>query len=429
MRFRYAVLHLFLIASVAASAVSVSGQDEGGKDEERLEFTAGGKEFRKRPDGTFLNRYYRGVVTRHLDARLEANEGVYDSRLGEVRFYGNAAFEDSVRRLFADTLIYYEKLHEAYAVGNVRVTEGDRKLTADTVYYQKDIRYIKASGNVWVHDDSTNSTIRGTIAEFNDSTGYGLVVGEPFLKKIDDDGSVMTVSCRDTLELLERQQIIRLWRDIVAVKDSMTLSCSDTLEIYDSNNTVRLWKNVMAVRDSMTAISQAAVYDDSTETLILTGKPRIRYAVADTRDEAPSELQTVSVATGDSIRVTVRDRKIAGAQIVGSAASTTTSVDTTGTLFDRSIIESLSMRLEMKDDFISRISAEGTAQSYYHRNYAEDGKILLNDASGDTLTFYFDRGSMSEMRIFGFGGGLGKGKYYDYEVEKPVAANDSSETR
>lgn len=408
-----------------ASMAAVFGQDDGQEQESRLVFQAGSKEFKKNSDGTFVNRFFKGVTTRHQDAVLAAEEGVYESGPGEIRFYGGATFEDSLRSLFADTLIYHEHTHEALAIGNVRVYEGDRSLLADRVFYQKDVRHIRADGTVTVHDDSSRATIHGMMAEFNDSTGYGLIAGEPFLEKIDDDGSVMTVTCGDTLELFENERLIRLWNNVVAIMDSMTLSCADTMEIDDIEKTVRLWRDVVALRDSLTGNAAFALYDDESERLTLTGDPTIRYAVVDTRDEADSELHTVSVVTGDTVHVSISDRKIIGAVIAGSATSTTSAVDSAGALFDRSIIESASMTLEMTDDHISRIIAGGTAQSYYHRNGTDDEKMFVNQASGDTLMFYFDAGKLAEMTIFGYGGGLGKGQYYDYEERDSTAVDVS----
>ena len=199
MRFRFNIMWLMITLSVCASAAVVFGQAEKEEGESKLQFTAGSKIFKRRPDGTFTNRFYNGVETRHLDAFLKAIEGIYDSKTGEISFYGETAFRDSVRELYADTLIYNENTREALASGSVRVTEGGRTLLADRVMYLKDISYINASGNVIVEDDSTHSTIIGMSAEFNDSTGYGLIIGNPFLKKIDDDGTVMTVTCEDTL--------------------------------------------------------------------------------------------------------------------------------------------------------------------------------------------------------------------------------------
>lgn len=428
MRQRLIILTLWSVFTAVVSTVVVYGQNEESGKESKLTFEAGSNFYHQNPDGSFINRLYKGVTAWHLDAELRAEEGAYLSDLNdvrEIRFYGGAAFKDSVRNLNADTLIYYENSREALAIGNVLVTEGGRRLRADRVSYLKDIRVIRASGTVNVEDDSTRSTITGKEAVFNDSTGYGLIIGEPFLKKVEDNESIITVACRDSLEIFKNEKIIRLWNNVVATKDNLTMSCSDTLEIHDNEKSVKLWNNVVAVQDSLTANADHALYEDATETLTLTGSPGIQYVVTGTRDEALSTIRTVSIVNGDSVIVFIHDKKITDVRIIGSAVSTTTSTDTTGTLFDRSIIESTTMRLEMKDDFISLVSAEGTAKSYYHRNYKDEKKMFVNDASGDTLTFYFDRGKVAEMRIYGFGGGLGKGKYYDYEQEKTTVSDST----
>ena len=431
MRSRIQVLPALALFSLILWTASGYGQDEQEKKTSTLTFEAGSNIFKRNPDDSFINRLYRGVTAWHLDAELTADEGVYMSDVDDIRqirFYGSAAFRDSVRHLNADTLIYFEDTREARAIGNVTVTEGGRTLRADHVRYLKDLRYIEATGSVTVNDDSTRSTITGEKAVFNDSTGYGLIIGDPYIEKEDEDGNIMTVTCQDSLELFQEDRIARLWNNVTAFRDSLSLSCSDTLEIADREQTVRLWHNVTAKNDSLTALSDHALYSYETEALTLTGNPEIRYAITDTREDASSELRTTSVVAGDSVRVFIHDRKVSGAEVIGSATGTTTSVDTTGTIFDQSVIESADMRLEMEDGFISLVSAEGTARSYYHRNYADDGKMFVNDAVGDTLTFYFDRGKITEMKIFGFGGGLGKGIYYNYEEEESPAESDSTRT-
>jgi len=435
MRMRLKIFGVLVAGLLLVCFAFARGEETGGDEDrpEPLTFEAGSNRFRKNPDGSFVNRLYNGVKAWHLDAELTADEGVYESDADdrrEIRFYGGASFRDSLRRLTADTLVYYEDTRRAVAVGGVLVVEGGRTLVADRVEYRKAGSEIVASGAVNVYDDSTRSRVTGETASFNDSTGYGLIVGEPFLRKDDEDGGVMTVSCRDSLEIFEKERLIRLWRDVVAFKDSIMMSCSDTLVIDDLAGTIRLWTNVLAVQDSLSATADFAVYHDSTETLTLTGTPSIRYAVMDTRDEAESTLHTVSVVTGDTVRVVIHDKKITGAEVIGNAVSATTSIDSSGVLFDRSVIESARMRMTIENDFISQVSAEGTAVSYYHRNYKTDDRMIVNEAAGDTLTFSFDRGELTEMKIFGFGGGLGKGTYFNYEPEKaqPDSAKAAGET-
>ena len=419
----FAVIIMFL---TIAWAVAAQGQNENDEEKSSLFYSADGGTRVESVDGSIMKKLLGGVHAWHGDATLEANEGVYFSKPSEIRFYGQAVFKDSIRQLNADTLIYFEKTREAHAIGNVKVTEGGRLLLSDRVRYQKNIRYLDAAGGVTVLDDSTRSFIQGMEAAFDDSTGHGIISGKPFLRREEENGSIITVTCSDTLEILRDENIYRLWKNIVATRDNLTMTCSDTLDILQDENTIRLWKNVVVTQDSLTALSEQAVFNDSTETLILPGKPEIQYIVTGTREDVLSPLTTLSIVTGDTVRVKIHERKISGAEIIGSAISTTTSTDTTGTFYDRSIIESAVMRLAMEDDYISSISAEGTARSYYHRNYSEDENMFVNVATGDTLTFSFERGNITTMKIYGYGGGIGKGRYYDYEREEISAMSDST---
>jgi len=408
------------------SALSFAVEDGSGEDESVLKFEAGGKEFRDEGD-YFINRFYDYVTAWHRGSVLKAREGIYHSGTGDISFYGETSFRDSLRQVFADTLLYNENSHEALALGNVRVIEGDRTLIADRLRYNKDMKFIIASGSVYINDDSTRAVLQGESAEFSDSTGVGYITGNPRLEKLDDNDMLMTVACEDTILFLENERIIMLWNNVVAVRDSMKLSCADTLEIRELDNSIRLWNDVVATKDSLTAWSTFAAWNDSSETLVMSGEPKIEYRVNDSREGAPSALTTVNTVAGDTIRVSISERKIQGTTITGSVKSVTASTDSSGATYDKSVIESAVMRLVMEDDTISMISAEGTAQSYYYRNATAEESRFVNSASGDTLSFFFDKGALSEMKIYGYGGSPGAGKYLNYEPFVESAASDSTQ--
>ncbi len=397
-------LAVLLIMSAVLCGVAVSGQNDdtsgsGDEDRQKLKFKAPRFAFKSLEEMNIIN--YSGDSSRQVrawqeDIELVANEAVYNSKLGEARFLGSASFKDSLRELTADTLIYFTKTREALAIGNVIVTEESRLFRAGKVRYSKALRLIEAFGSVYVHDDSVRSTITGTNAVFNDSTKYGIVSGFPVLIREDEIGKIIVITCDDTLEIDREQKIIRLWENVVMTKDSLTVS------------------------------STQAVYDDVTETVILTGSPVSRLAAYHFPDDAASELKMVSKVTGDSMRVFLSDRKVTGVEVVGSAHSTTVSTDTSGALYDRSIIDSAVMRVKMDNDLISLVTAEGTASSYYHRAVIEgNDEMFVNEAWGDTIYFFFDEGTVSQMRITGFGETGAQGKYYGFTPAPEPADEDS----
>ncbi len=323
-------LAVLLIMSAVLCGVAVSGQVDdtsgsGDEDRQKLKFKAPRFAFKSLEEMNII--HYSGDSSRPVrawqeDIELEANEAVFNSKLEEARFLGSASFKDSLRELTADTLIYFTKTREALAIGNVIVTEKDRLFRAGKVRYSKALRLIEAFGSVYVHDDSVRSTITGTNAVFNDSTKYGIVSGFPVLIREDEIGKIIVITCDDTLEIDREQKIIRLWENVVMTKDSLTVS------------------------------STQAVYDDVSETFILTGSPVSRLAAYHFPDDAASELKMVSMVTGDSMRVFLSDRKVTGMEVIGSAHSTTASTDTTGTRYDRSSIDSAVMRVKMDNDRI-----------------------------------------------------------------------------
>ena len=390
---------IILVIAALLSAAAVTGQ-VGGKAEkqavgEPLRFRAPRTEY-EYGDSAFVKSYSGGVFAWQRDVEVEADEAMYLSDEAEARFYGNTTFRDSIRRLSADTLIYYYKINEALAIGNVVVTENNRFFKSGRVRYRKDQSYITAENSVYVRDDSVNSIMKGDAAVFNDSTGYGLITGYPVLVREDEDGEIIMVTCDDSLEIFRDKRIMRLRNNVVVTSDSLRIT------------------------------SERAEYDDSLEVITLTGKPEARNVLFHRPNDANSEIKTLSTVSGDSMWVYLKERQVSGVDVIGSAHSTTLSADSTGAVYDESIISSSAMRLLMSDRKISRISAEGTAQSYYHKAMQDDDNMIVNEATGDTIYFFFDVGKITHMRITGAGGAGAKGTYYGFKPESPPAEDDST---
>ncbi len=388
-------LTYFIVVTLLVWVTAVIGQDDDNR-KNGLSFLAGSTEFKNMPDGTIIKTYYNGVKawTKNRDSDIESDVALFNSLLGETRFYGSASFRDSTRYLNADTLIYYDKSGEIIAIGNVLITEKDRTIRAERVRYEKKLRLVHVTDGVKIRDDSLRVTITGAKAVFNDSTNYGLIIGTPVLVKEDAKGSYITVSCEDTLEIVKEKRV------------------------------VRLWNNVEFVQDSLKAFSGRAVYDDSSEVVILTDKPQVHHVMYEKNTDALSELRAESYITGDTIKISLRERKVNAVDVSGNATSSTVWTDSTDTVFSRNLLESAKMSLLMDGDYISTITAEGTASSYYFKNPAADEKMFVNEATGDTLRFYYTDGKITHLRISGYGGSGAKGKYYEFSP----AEDDSVET-
>jgi len=376
---------------LGALANGSGAQDE---TEERVRdtllFEAGSTQFENRPDGTIVKRFYNSVRawTRKRDSDLSSNEAIYRSWTGETRFYGAAAFRDSIRYLYADTLIYRDMSEELVAIGNVKAIEKDRMFRTKHVRYDIRNRMVYATDGIMVRDDSLNVLITGREAVFNDSTGYGLIIGNPVMVKEDEKGTIMTVTARDTLEIVKADRLMRIWNDVVVTQDSMRVTAGH------------------------------AVYDDSTETVVMTVTPRAYHVMFEHDKDALSELRVESRLSGDSIRVFLRDRKVSSIDVLGKASSISVWTDSTDAVFSRSILESMNMSMLMDGDYVSRITAEGRASSYYFKNPATEEKMYVNEATGDTLYFYYNAGKIEQLRISGYGGGGAKGRYYEFSRKK-----------
>lgn len=338
-------------------------------------------------------RFLGGVAADQQDVHLQADEALYETETGDIRFIGGTMLRDSVRTVTADTLLYNHRDRVAVASGNVIVNETGRLFRSDRIRYEKDLRMLMADGHIYVSDDSLMSTITGMTALFNDSTNYGVIAGKPVLTRRDGDAL-------------------------------MTMTGEDTLEVDRPGGLIRIWNDVIMKRDSITVTAQSAVYIDSTETVLLMGSPEAEIAMWTDPTEDRPRLRRIGTVIGDTIRIGMADKQITGVNVTGGAVNTIAAHDSTGALYDRSVIESVTMHMEMTGDIVTLVTAEGTAQSYYHRAQTDDGQMFINEAEGDTIIFFFDEGHVDHMRITGKGGSGARGAYHELS---PLAQNEETE--
>ena len=388
-------LKLFLCAALVLCAVTVMGQND-----DRIEFQADSTSTEFIDGGGVIKRYTGNVIARSADMELKADEAIYDSKLNLTRLYGNTSLRDSVRTLYADTLIYYDRIRRAIARGHVRGFERSRSILAGQVVYERNHRLLTGTGGVTVRDDSVRSSATGMSMVLNDSTRNGLVIGMPSLVREDKQGRIMT------------------------------LTAADTLRIFNRERTAEIWNTVAVKKDSMTMHSSRAFYADITEQVTLIGKPVIENIMHGTGDEDNTSIRITSVVTGDTIFVYLKDRALSAVRILGNATGTTNAVDSAGAVYYRSVLESRDMRMDMNNNQVTLITAEGTANSYYMHSATKTGRnMFVNTARGDTIRLVFENGGIYDMRIRGLNGGDAVGKYYEYTPSKTAADSVKDEKK
>ncbi len=182
-RARKLVLTGAILSIAALFSVGRENENEAQENQqtEGLIITADRTESKLLEDGSFYKRYAGNVHarTQSRDADVSADVAEYDSRTGEVRFYGKSEFRDSTRFLSADTVVYRELDAELDASGHVRINEVGRVISADRVRYLRSQKTIALTGSVAIRDDSLAATITGEQAVFNDLTGQALISGNP----------------------------------------------------------------------------------------------------------------------------------------------------------------------------------------------------------------------------------------------------------
>lgn len=268
------------------------------------------------------------VVIVDRDARLEAPYGWYDRRNGS-----------------------------AYLGGGVDGREKEQRMRSDEAFYVRDSLLVKARGHVRGWDDSARVELGAQRIDFDRGTKVAVATGEPKLLSRDADGALTTLTARllrvnsraRTAEAVDSVEVVR---DTLRVRadhaffddstgygllvgsprawDNETAVTGDTLELLTvqrklqrvvvRGNAVMDYAAVRAANAGETSRLTGRQVDvfvtqNRIDSLLAIGAAQNEYAAPRT----PGKTQERNLANGDSIMVWFKDRKVDRARVVGDA--------------------------------------------------------------------------------------------------------------
>lgn len=254
-----------------------------------------------------------GVTGREKKQRLVAREATYDRDSMIVRARGDVQGFDEENKveLGASAIDFFRQTKLAVATGDpvMRSRDDDGKLT---VLHARELRVnsltkmAEAIDSVLVERDTLRA--RADHAVFNDSTGHGLFLGSP---RAWDTETVVT---GDTLETLAENRKLRL----VIVRGNATMDYAG-IRATTVGETSRLTGRRVDVY----------VATDRIDSLMAIGQAVNAYASPD----KPGKTRERNQASGDTITVYFKDKKVDRARVTGSAVGEyRAAVDSTDTL-------------------------------------------------------------------------------------------------
>lgn len=284
---------------------------------------------------------------------------------------GRVVIVDKDARLEAPFGWYDRVSGAAYLGGGVSGREKQQRLQADEAHYLRDSLLVKARGHVRGFDDENKVELAAQRIDFWRRTKVAIATGDPEMRTTDDDGAVTTLRAL-LLRVDSEAKVAEAIDSVLVVRDTMRVRADRA--IFDDRSGrgfltghPRAWDNeTVVVGDTLETVAEerklkqvivrgAATMDyagrretNAGETSRLTGQ-RVDVFVTQNRIDSllalgsarneytaasrPGRTQERNLATGDSILVWFKNRKVDRARVVGHAQGEYRSpVDETDTL-------------------------------------------------------------------------------------------------
>ena len=299
--------------------------------------------------------------------RLYADQATYDQATEQAKLVGQVVAQDSTATLSASEMTYWRMEKKALGTGEVSFEDRGSQLKADQITYFGEAKRGIAQGHVVLSDSANRVTVSGDYAEYLVEEQSGWVTGAPELIRTEAKGTRITIVTAERMEFYSKQQ-----KSIAK-------------------------ENVHIVRGKLEAFCDEATYFETENRFVLSGKPE-----ATQMTEKDSVAQYKNEMKGDRIEILFRENDVTEIIVSGTAQGISTRSDDMQSPPQVSTVNGKTIRMFFIDEELRDILIEGNATSFYHLPPDEETHDQgMNEASGDSIHFFFEDGEVARVRISG----------------------------
>jgi lipopolysaccharide export system protein LptA len=328
----------------------------------------------KTPEGFYYGNEKRaysdkGVILDDKKVILTASIGEYFFKENKAHFTNNVKLDDTSSVLTSDELLYFRKENKAIAMRNVKIVDIDHTIFADSLIHLRQERITYGFNNIKIIAKGDGSTIWGDHIEDYRSKEYSIVDKNPLLMQIDSvyDNSKTKLTSIDTLIIKsKRMEAYRDTTNRFIAYDSVKIVRGD----FASRNEITIYERK---REKITTYKQTAVSD----------KPIMWY--------------TNSQLTGDSIIVTLVDKKIDQINVIGKGLVISQN-EKYPLRYDQ--IDGNRLKLWFTDSQLQKTEVFDNVLSFYYM-YDSDQPNGLVKASALNAEIDFKDKKIEKVRLFG----------------------------
>jgi len=302
--------------------------------------------------------YVEGNVRmRDSTARLTCDAASFSEHEDRLDLRGNVVVVDRDATLKAPYGWYDRKAGIARLQGGVRGQEKKQRIVADEAIYERDSMMVRARGNVIGDDDENRIRLEARAVDFDRRAKLAIATGDPLMRARDDDGTETVLRARELrvnslTRIAEAVDSVRVERDTLRASanyavfddstgrglllgnprayDNESELTGDTLETYAVNRKLERILVKGSARIDYTGGREANRGESSrlagqrvemfvsgsrVDSLIATGAASNAYAAMAKAGKTAEQ----NLAQGDTIFVYFKDRKIDRARVQGRA--------------------------------------------------------------------------------------------------------------
>ena len=289
---------------------------------------------------------------------LRAPEGVYYGNERRAEMKKGVTLRKGTLNLASRTGQYFSDEKRAFFVGDVVAADSTSTTWCDRLtYFETDERSI-AVGNVRVKSSQNSITVYGDSLIHEEPTKYSRVLKNPRLVQIDTTSE--------------------------GVIDTLVVVSNFMEGFQDSTNRFVATDSVRMVRSDLAARCGRAVFLTRQDRVFLERQPIIWYGQ--------------NQITGDSMTVTLKDKKLQNVLVRGRAMAVSRSDSTNARRFDQLIGRELTMYFDKQK--VQRIEARrnSISLSYLFDDRTPNG---ANKTSGDRIRIEFEDGKLNTITVVG----------------------------
>lgn len=312
---------------------------------------------------------------------LSAKNGYYYFNEKRSSFLGNVILTDALSVLKSNSLSYYDDEDKAFAEGNISVSDTSTTLFTDRLTYFRQTKDSYAKGNIRAYDPKNYFVIFGDSLIDKKSNNYSKIIGNSFLVKIDTSSTAEN----DTLYI---------------AANSME-AYSDSTELLIASDSVKIVRgDFSSLNDKTYFYRQSGLMKTNKEENSI--NPPILWS---------GETQLV----GDSVIISLIDKKIDNIDIKNNSSIITVSLDTLNR-YDQ--ISGKNIILYFSEGSLAQSKVnENTLTIYYLYEDAEPNGLLK--ASSENAKIFFEENKVIDVRFY-------KNAISEYHPENMVIGNEKS---